>query len=184
MTCSAPAPPRWAGSSSVSRSGSIVGLLLSSHILARFGAKRTIGVTLTVTAVGLVIAGVGATVFENAIFVILGLVVFGAGNGACDVSMNVEGAANERALGRTVMPLFHAAFSGGTMIGAGLGALAEKLGVPVLVHVGVVAVVLIGGALFAVTRLQPHQDASSRARPPHRRAGASGWRSGATARPS
>jgi cyanate permease len=72
--------------------------------------------------------------------------------------MNVEGAANERALGRTVMPLFHAAFSGGTMAGAGLGALAEKLGVPVLVHVGVVAVALVGGALFAVTRLQPHQD--------------------------
>ena len=33
--------------------------------------------------------------------------------------MNVEGAANERALGRTVMPLFHALFSGGTILGAG-----------------------------------------------------------------
>ena len=36
--------------------------------------------------------------------------------------MNVEGAANERQLGRTVMPLFHAMFSGGTILGAALGA--------------------------------------------------------------
>ncbi|MEO5834374.1 MAG: MFS transporter [Nakamurella sp.] len=138
--------------------GSIVGLLLSSQILARFGPRRTIAATLFGTAVGLVVAGVGATVFENAMVVILGLIVFGAANGACDVSMNVEGAANERALGRTVMPLFHAAFSGGTMAGAGLGALAEKFGVPVLVHVAIVGVVIVGGVLFAVTRLQPHQD--------------------------
>ncbi|WP_111766668.1 MFS transporter [Nakamurella deserti] len=141
--------------------GSIIGLLLSSSVLARFGPRRTIAVTLSGAAVGLVIAGIGATALENPVVVIAGLVVFGASNGAADVSMNVEGAANERALGRTVMPLFHAAFSGGTMAGAGLGALAEKLGVSVLVHILVVAVALVGGALFAVTRLQPHQDVIS-----------------------
>ena len=53
---------------------------------------------------------------------VVGLAIFGLGIGACDVSMNVEGAANERALDRTVMPLFHAMFSGGTILGAALGA--------------------------------------------------------------
>ncbi len=138
--------------------GSIAGLLSSSHVLARFGPRRTIMVTLIGSAVGLVIAGVGASVLHHAVVIVLGLIVFGACNGICDVSMNVEGAANERALKRTVMPLFHAAFSGGTMAGAALGALAEKLGVSVLVHVGVVGVALVVGVVFAVSRLQPHQD--------------------------
>lgn len=138
--------------------GSIGGLLLSSHVLAHFGPRRTIAVTMISGAVGLVIAGFGASTLENPFVVVAGLVVFGASTGMCDVSMNVEGAANERALGRTVMPLFHAAFSGGTMAGAGLGALAEKAGIAVLVHIGVIAVVVIVGVLFAVPRLQPHQD--------------------------
>ena len=36
--------------------------------------------------------------------------------------MNVEGADVERRLGRTIMPRFHAAFSLGTVLGAGIGA--------------------------------------------------------------
>ncbi len=48
----------------------------------------------------------------------LGMVVFGAANGIEDVGMNVSGAANEQALGRSIMPIFHAFFSFGTMIGA------------------------------------------------------------------
>lgn len=154
--------------------GSIVGLTLSSHALAAFGPRLMILGTLIGSSVGLVIAGFGASVLGNGVVVVAGLAVFGACNGACDVSMNVEGAANERALGRTVMPLFHAAFSGGTMVGAALGALAERLGVPILLHVGIVAVLLAGGAAVAVTRLQPHPDAPSADSDSHESAG---WRS-------
>lgn len=151
--------------------GSIVGLTLSSHLLATFGARRTILVTVLGSAVGLLIAGFGASTLENPVVVVAGLVVFGMSNGALDVSMNVEGAAAERALNRTVMPLFHAAFSGGTMVGAGLGALAEKLGVPVLAHVSIVAVGLIIGGFISITRLQLHPDAQ-----PAETLAAEGWR--------
>lgn len=150
--------------------GSIVGLTLSSHALARFGPRRTIVVCLVGTAIGLLVAGYGASALGNPVVVVLGLMIFGASNGACDVAMNVEGAANERALGRTVMPLFHAAFSGGTMVGAGLGSLAERIGLPVLAHVCVTLLVLAGGALISVTRLQPHPDA------PAAEAKSEGWR--------
>jgi fucose permease len=68
------------------------------------------------------------------------------------------------------MPLFHAAFSGGTMLGAGLGALAERMGLPVLAHVGVVSVTVVLGGLISVTRLQPHPDA------PAEGAESGGWR--------
>ena len=45
----------------------------------------------------------------------VGLFLYGIGTGAWDVSMNVEGAAVERHLGRTIMPRFHAAFCLGTV---------------------------------------------------------------------
>ncbi len=57
--------------------------------------------------------------------------------------MNVPGAANEQALGRSIMPIFHAFFSFGTMIGAGLGVLAEAVGVPIWLHGSVVAAVMV-----------------------------------------
>ena len=42
-------------------------------------------------------------------------------SGVWDVAMNVEGAEVERRLGRSIMSRFHAAFSFGTIAGAGLG---------------------------------------------------------------
>lgn len=133
--------------------GSIVGLILSSHIVARLGAKTTILWGLVVTAVGLVIAGLGATI-PNFAVAFAGLIVFGFASGITDVAMNVSGAANERVLGRAIMPIFHAFFSFGTMIGAGLGALAELVHVPVVLHLGVVAAVVVAGMFLAIRHLQ------------------------------
>jgi fucose permease len=138
--------------------GSLTGITLSSHVLAWLGARRTIVLTLVTNAVGLVVAGVGASTLNSPAVVVVGLVAFGVGAGACDVSMNVEGAANERALGRHVMPLFHAAFSMGTVLGAAVGALAEWLDVPVLLHVSVIAVLIVVGAFLAVRHLPAHAD--------------------------
>ena len=46
--------------------------------------------------------------------------------------MNVEGAAIEKQSGKTILPLFHAFFSFGTVIGAGLGVLAIAIGMNVV----------------------------------------------------
>jgi cyanate permease len=54
--------------------------------------------------------------------------------------MNVQGAAVEQAMGRVVMPKFHAGWSMGTVAGAGLGAALIALRVPVLPHLLAVAV--------------------------------------------
>lgn len=130
--------------------GSILGLLASSHIIARFGARRTIASVLTIGAVGFALAGVGATVGPSYPVVLVGLAIFGACFSICDVSMNVLGAANERVLGRAIMPIFHAFFSFGTMIGAGLGSLAEIAHLPIVLHMGIIAAVLAGGGMIAV----------------------------------
>jgi len=134
--------------------GSIVGLLASSHIVARFGARRTVVLGMLTNAVGLAVAGIGVTVFESFPIAFAGLLIFGAAAGCTDVAMNISGAANERALGRAIMPVFHAFFSFGTMIGAGLGALAEALGVPIAVHFAVIAVIMAAGAVLSRPFLQ------------------------------
>lgn len=154
--------------------GSIVGLVLSSHVLVVIGSVRTIVGAVAVAAAGLAVTGLGATLFSTPLLVVAGLALFGAGTGMCDVAMNVEGAANERALGRTVMPLFHAAFSLGTVTGAGVGALAELLHIPIAVHLGAVAAAMLLAVLVAVRSLPPHPDAQ----PPSRAGESSGeWRS-------
>jgi MFS family permease len=130
--------------------GSILGLLLSSHLIARFGARRVMAVCLVAGSVGLTIAGLGVTV--GAVFWVVfgGLAVFGAGMSMCDVAMNLSGAVNERLLGHTIMPVFHAFFSFGTMLGAGLGALAELVRLPLAIQAGAIgAVILVAGVAGA-----------------------------------
>ena len=80
---------------------------------------------------------------NNAYFAAAGLFAYGLGVGVWDVAMNVEGAAVEKRLGRTVMPRFHAAFSLGTVAAAGVGALTTGLGVPMLWHLGAVAAAVL-----------------------------------------
>jgi len=134
--------------------GSILGLLASSHIIARFGARTTIAWCLVAAGIGLTVAGLGATVGPSFVVIFVGLAFFGAATGMCDVSMNVSGAANERMLGRAIMPIFHAFFSFGTIVGAGLGALAEHFSVSIAVHMGFVAALIIVASVIAVRSLQ------------------------------
>jgi MFS family permease len=135
--------------------GSIVGLIASGHLVATFGSRRVITWVLTIAALALAAAAFGVAVFGSFAIAFGALVVFGATVGTCDVAMNVSGAANERALGRSIMPIYHAFFSGGTIIGAGLGALAEKFHVPLEVHISVLAVIIIVAMAFAVPRILP-----------------------------
>ncbi len=122
---------------------SIIGLSLATVVLARFGARSGMLGAILVFAVGVALIGVGTDVAHSFVIVVGGLVLFGLGNGAVDVMMNVEGAAIEKQVGKTILPLFHAFFSFGTVIGAGLGALAVVLGLNVLVHTSVMAVLLV-----------------------------------------
>ena len=71
--------------------------------------------------------------------VFAGLVAFGFGNGSLDVMMNVEGAAIEKQFDKTIMPLFHAFFSFGTVIGAAVGFLAVAWGLNVVTHTSFMA---------------------------------------------
>jgi MFS family permease len=134
--------------------GSIGGLTFAGHIVAKLGARRGVQIAAVCLTAGMVFAGVAVTLGWGFAAIWIALIAFGFGNGLCDVSMNVSGAAAEKAGGRTIMPLFHAAFSLGTLAGAGLGALAERLDVPVAGHFIVLVVVTSAAMLVAVTKFQ------------------------------
>ncbi len=119
--------------------GSIAGLPLSGPIVHRFGTGRA-------AMSGALALGIGLGLTALALFTgvvlpaVCGLVVVGLGIGVWDVSMNVEGAAVERRLGRSVMPRLHAAFSIGTVAGAGIGTVTAAAGIPIGTQVAVIAV--------------------------------------------
>ena len=134
--------------------GSMAGLLLAGPVVARIGARHVITAAATVASLGLFTVGLGSGVAIAAL-VGLGLAFTGAGFGMCEVALNVEGAAIEKRMGRSFLPSLHGAFSLGTLAGAGLGAIAELFDVPVPVHLGVLAVVVLGSSVSVVALLPP-----------------------------
>jgi MFS family permease len=136
-------------------SGAVLALPTAGAVTSRLGAARTVGGGMVVATAGLALAGVGVGVLASVPLTAGGLFLLGLGSGTWDVAMNVEGAAVERLLRRTVMPRFHAAFSVGTVAGAGLGAGASTLGVPVAVHLGLLAAGVLAGGLVALPAFLP-----------------------------
>jgi predicted MFS family arabinose efflux permease len=78
------------------------------------------------------------------------LVLFGAANGAMDVSMNAHGVAVERTLGRPIMSSLHAGWSFGGLAGSGGVALAVALGLDPRIE-AVIASALLWLAAIAIT---------------------------------
>lgn len=151
---------------------SIVGLSVSSVVLARWGARRGMLVMMIVFAVGVAVIGIGSDALHSAPVVVLGLILWGFGNGCLDVMMNVEGAAIEKHVGKTILPLFHAFFSFGTVIGAGLGVLAIAWGANVLTHLAIVAVLIVVVAIVSIANV-PSREATMDPETPAEKAG---WR--------
>lgn len=129
--------------------GAFLAMLTAGEVTHRLGPKRTVYVSAVVVSAGLAVAGVGIGAYPSVLLTGIGIFVLGYGSGTCDVAMNVEAAEVERALGRTVMPRFHAMWSLGTVAAAGLASLAAWALLPVTAHLAVVAAVVAAGTLLA-----------------------------------
>jgi MFS family permease len=138
----------------IGSAGSLVALPLSGVVVTRLGAPRTVlgFAIVNVSGLGLASVGIGT---DHVVLVGLGLVLTGVGTGVWDAAMNFEGAIVEQHLGRTIMPRFHAGFSMGTMLAAGVAALAAWLQVPVVVHLPVVLAVSLLCVAWAVRSFLP-----------------------------
>ena len=137
--------------------GSVVGLILASHIVHWLGGRQSIRLALIVAGVALTGVGFGTTILSSFGVVLAALVLYGFCSSICDVAMNVEGAAVERTTGRTIMPLFHASWSLGTVAGAGIGSAAAFAGIDPVWHLGAVGLLLII-AVPIVARFIPDEE--------------------------
>lgn len=158
--------------------GSLLAMPHTARLVDRFGNRR-------VTAVALVLGslGWGSVGLAPSVWVLAGLLVLaGAPVGVWDVSMNIQGNRVEQLRSRTLMPYLHAAFSGGAVLGAGLGALAAWHGVGLLqVPVGAVLGLVVG--LAAVRHFIPADLAAEEVRPDGQGSGAQSGQRRSSARP-
>lgn len=117
--------------------GSLCSMPLVGPISGRVGIVRTVrlGGLLAVVAGGLLAVGL---LIVSVLLVAVGLAVFGVGIALWDVGQNIEGADVEHRLGRTIMPQFHAGFSGGAFLGAIVGAGLSAVGVPLPLHLAAI----------------------------------------------
>ena len=140
--------------------GAAISTPLSGLVVAWLGEARTVAITGVITAAGLAIAAAGYRV--GIAPVAGGLFLFGVGAAAWDVAMNVQGAAVEQALGRSIMPRFHAGWSIGTVAGAGTGAVMVLAGVPVNVHLLAVAFAVAVAVPVATRHFLAHRQRAAR----------------------
>lgn len=136
----------------VSAVGSVLALPLSGWIVQHIGGRRAIAVFATINVAGFGLAAWGVT-HDQVATAAVGLFLAGIGMGVWDAAMNLEGAAVEQRLGRAIMPRFHASFSFGTMAGAGTGALASALDLPLFTHLVLAFVLSLSLVLVGVRSL-------------------------------
>ncbi|WP_341394516.1 MFS transporter [Arthrobacter sp. G119Y2] len=161
--------------------GSVCSLPLAGSVAQRIGTDGAVRAGgLMTSAASLIIAA--SLWWPNIPLAAGGLLLFGAGIGLWDVAMNLEGAEVERHLRRTVMPKFHAAFSGGAFVGAMVGAVLSAAGISLSLHlVGILVIATV--LVLAVPRnflpdpVPVHDDGGGAAAPPSRFAA---WKEGRT----
>ncbi|MDQ3275802.1 MAG: MFS transporter [Actinomycetota bacterium] len=110
--------------------GALITMPVSGALCRRWGSAAVCAVCVIWCAVTLpLVALTGSPVWLS-----LALFALSLGYGTWDVAMNVHGHYVESAARRILMPRFHAAWSAGSLAGAGVGVLAAWVGTAPLLH--------------------------------------------------
>jgi predicted MFS family arabinose efflux permease len=143
--------------------GSLSSMPFVGRLAARHGSKRVVLVTCSVSSLSLIAVAVTPTVVTTGLL----LYVLGASYGAWDVAMNIQGSHVDRTAGRDYMPRYHACWSVGAILGAGVGALAAAAGVSLLVHFTISSIAAaaltcwVAATFFVDDRHAPDEDAGA-----------------------
>ncbi|QYH34813.1 MFS transporter [Salinibacterium sp. M195] len=137
--------------------GSLLGLLVAGKLVDRFGARIVVRVCVVVFVGSLAATALIIGVLGSFLGAVISLAVFGLAFSTYDVAINLSGTANERLLGRSTMPTLHGFYSLGTMGGAGFGAAAEALHVPLATHLIIVSAIVLITALLVSAFILPER---------------------------
>jgi MFS family permease len=130
--------------------GALATMLIAGALCRRFGSRQVMVPSCGALSLTLLLPPLA----HSAVLLGLGLLVYGAAYGCLNVSMNTAAVELVAAIGRPVMPGFHAAWSFGGLAGAGLGGLIAPHLSPLrhlalIALVGVVVSVLTGRVFLA-----------------------------------
>ena len=144
--------------------GGLVSSAVGGVLVDRIGSRRAAVASSVVVAVGLPLIGVA----PSALLLAGVLVVLSAIDAVADIAMNVQAADVQRVRDESVVQRFHAAWSVGTLAGAGSGtaAAAVELGLTTqlaIVGAAIVAVVLVARPHLSVA-VTPHDEPAPGAR--------------------
>ena len=131
------------------------GLPFAGRLVAAYGAARTVLAGATITHAALLGVGLTAGVAQSVAATLPVLFLAMLGIGLWDVAMNLEGAAVERHLGRTIMPRYHAGFSLGTVLAALVATALTAARVPIWAHFAGAAMLLGVANAYAVRAFLP-----------------------------
>lgn len=145
--------------------GSLITLPFGSRLIHHFSAR----LICMVGGVGMAAAlSVLPLVRSPYVFGLL-LMVAGGALGCWELALNVHGAEVEKVAGRAVMPAFHGLWSGGVMVGSGVGAIMAAAGLGMRVHFWIVLpIVAVANVVWAARwgdHRVPAADDGSRTRP-------------------
>lgn len=141
--------------------GALLSLLIAGWLVVRYGSKPVTALAAIVVCLLLPLPALAPTGLTLA----AALFVFGAGNGALDVSMNSQGVLIQRRYGRPILSSMHAAFSFGGFTGAALGGVIAAAGVSPAMHLSGVALVLAIAVVSIVGRLLSADEDAQRGGP-------------------
>jgi len=138
--------------------GALLAALASAPLIRRFSSAR-------IATSGLVLLGLAVwavAVAPNWPALAAALLVAGALDAVVDVAQNAHGLRVQRLYGRSILNGFHGIWSIGAVSGGLLGSVAAGLAIPLVVHLGVSALVFGVLALLAFRALLPGDDDADR----------------------
>lgn len=119
--------------------GSLLAMPLAGALIARVGGR---GVFIA-AEICLCLAICLPALAPSPALLAAALTCLGAAHGLLDVSMNSQASSLEQAIARPIMPMLHAVFSVGGFAGAAIGALLAHWHIPIVWHLGVIALVFL-----------------------------------------
>jgi fucose permease len=148
-------------------------ILCSAWLVKRFGTRKVIRTTMSCAVVGMLVLSV-ALWLTSAVLFAIGLAIFGASFGSAEVAINVEGAAVEREMNKTVLPMMHG-FTASARCSAPAGMAVTGFGLPAAPHILLAALVAIAPIAIAI-RAIPDGTGKMRRSAHHEEKGLPVWR--------
>lgn len=131
--------------------GALFGMPLAAKLVGLYGSAGVLRVSTVLFCVCLLGPGIVAQAWMLA----PALFAFGLAAAGMEVSMNTQAVLVERQLSRPVMTTFHAMFSIGGMVGAGMGGFAASHNLTPALHLALASPLLLIASAFSMRTLLP-----------------------------